>query len=723
MSTKNDSQIKHTKNVLKQLLLVLLFALACLCISLMINHVNERKDSGLLYSDGIYEIPDLSEGADDAVYIGENYIFVPNIDYTDIDDGSFTYIDLYDVPYASGVSISPTDGWNDLGPDAVWHNTDSAPDMRIIRRDGKEKICGLYILSLYFEDTIDAYYINIPDANGLVRVYCNYDNLGFLWGRRDEWTPVAGFGSGLVPVLPNQHGYAQVVIAVSTNVKMGNPGLLAMPSVIDSGNSLRFSIIPALWYMVQLTLFAFILLGGFLVSRTFKNRLIFYQFIAIEIFALAYTIIDCNYLALDAYNKGMFKYMLFILLNAAVFAYIDSFFITKESKRKFPVLNIAPMVVLVAALIAVVVPFSYGQSFNTWFPVVPETLFTFATGILVTLNMLIFHYGEESSFFVCIVEVCHVFFCVNAITDTSGKYNIPTYTVFLVIANLTLEFYFTSKYVINSRKLEDTMNNMQILVQQKTARITEINEDLSETNRKLLENEEARKNVLSNVSHDLRTPITAIRGYAEILLRTRDNMSDQQKGNYLMNIIRRCEQMETIISDIVELTRLESNANEFRFTDISVCEMLDEICMMYEADLEGTGKHIELEIPEEDLLFVNADPKKLSRVFENLISNAVNYTYDEAAIKVRAWREGAGLPADRQTVNIEIEDNGIGIPENEIPMIFDRFYRAKNSGQNIKGTGIGLSIVKTILDRHDAKIEVRSTIGKGTVFHITMKAS
>ena len=75
------------------------------------------------------------------------------------------------------------------------------------------------------------------------------------------------------------------------------------------------------------------------------------------------------------------------------------------------------------------------------------------------------------------------------------------------------------------------------------------------------------------------------------------------------------------------------------------------------------------------------------------------------------------------TVNIEISDNGIGIPENEIPMIFDRFYRAKNSGQNIKGTGIGLSIVKTIVDRHDAKISVKSAIGKGTTFLIEMKAT
>ena len=181
--------------------------------------------------------------------------------------------------------------------------------------------------------------------------------------------------------------------------------------------------------------------------------------------------------------------------------------------------------------------------------------------------------------------------------------------------------------------------------------------------------------------------------------------------------------MEHIISDIVELTRLESTPNEFQFIDVSITELLDEICMMYEADLESTKKELIVELPEDDLLFVKADPKKLSRVFENLISNAVNYTYDEAKITVKAWREEANQKTPYETVRIDIIDNGIGIPDNEIPMIFDRFYRAKNSGKNIKGTGIGLSIVKTIIDRHNATISVESAIGKGTSFHIVMKAA
>ncbi len=245
---------------------------------------------------------------------------------------------------------------------------------------------------------------------------------------------------------------------------------------------------------------------------------------------------------------------------------------------------------------------------------------------------------------------------------------------------------------------------------------------LFENNKKLVEGELARKNVLSNVSHDLRTPITAIRGYAELLLSSGKDMPDAQIISYLTNIVKRSEQMERIVSDIIELTRMEANNAEFQFTNISMSEMLDELVTMYSLDLEESTKHIELEIPNDDLLIVKADPKKISRVFENLISNAINYTEGEARIAVRAWRSNGNMALSEQQVHISVSDNGIGIPAEEVGKIFDRFYRAKNSGINIKGTGLGLAIVKLICDRHNAKIMVTSEIGKGTTFEIIMPA-
>lgn len=708
---------KETKNISKQLLLVLLFILACVLLSHQLYMINTRRDSGLTFENEKFIIPSDRQ----TVYIGENLIFVPNVDYTDIDSQDFLFYDYDNVPYASGVTISPTEGWNNLGPDAEWHNCEDRPQNRVIEREGKNKYCGVYIMTLHFEDPNIAYYLNIPNANGLVGVYCNGDNLGFLWGRSDEWTPTVGFGYNYLPIVPNQDGIAKIMIAVSTNVKINNPGILSLPSITASTDSMAPSVAPALWLMVQLILFLFILIGGLVISRTFKNRSFFYLFIIVECLVLAYTIIDCSFFVIDAYTRELMKFVLFILINTMLFVFIDSFFAAESNVKKHLIVRFPPMSVILTGGFIVLWAIYERPPLTGIFPLVPEAGFIVVVALLTAYNLIAVHYGEDTSFFVTIAVIYQVFFSSNTITNYNRILNVPSYSVFFVIANLTLEFYFISRYVIQARTLEDTMGRMQFLVQEKTMRISEINKDLYNTNKRLMENEQARKNVLSNVSHDLRTPITAIRGYAEMLVSKGDNLNPVQKENYLRNIIRRSEQMERIISDIVELTRLESDANEFQFMDVSISELLDEICMMYEADLLETKKKLVVDLPDDDLLFVKADPKKLSRVFENLISNAINYTYDEALITVKAWREDADKPLSQQRVKIIIQDNGIGIPENEIGMIFDRFYRAKNSGGNIKGTGIGLSIVKTIIDRHDALISVESAIGKGTTFTISMK--
>ena len=710
---------KETKNISKQLLLVLLFILACVLLSHELNVINTRKDSDLRFYHNVYTIPDGHE----PVYFGDGFIYVPNIDYEDIDNGEFSFYDYVNYPYATNVSISTESGWNDLGNRVEWHNSNSMPEERIIEREGKQKHSGVYLLTLRFDNPDIPYYLNIPDSNGLVGVYCNENKLGYMWGRTNEWSPTVGFGYGYVPIIPDIHGTARIMIAVSTNIKITNPGILSYPSITPSTDSMSASVVPALWLLLQLILFLFILIGGFLISRTFKNRTFFYLFLAVETMAIGYTVIDSNFLVLDAYSKELLKFVMFILLNTLMYIFIDTFFASTDPNKKHMLVRIAPMSIIVTCVFLVLWTISERPALGIFFPLVPEVAFICFVAILTAYNVIFVHYGEDITFYVTIAIICQIFFSANALSNINRVINIPTYSVFFVIANLTLEFYFISRYVIQARTLEDTMGRMQFLVQEKTLRISEINKDLYNTNKRLLENEQARKNVLSNVSHDLRTPITAIRGYAEILLSPSANMNDTQKENYLRNIIRRAEQMEHIISDIVELTRLESTPNEFQFIDVSITELLDEICMMYEADLESTKKELIVELPEDDLLFVKADPKKLSRVFENLISNAVNYTYDEAKITVKAWREEANQKTPYETVRIDIIDNGIGIPDNEIPMIFDRFYRAKNSGKNIKGTGIGLSIVKTIIDRHNATISVESAIGKGTSFHIVMKAA
>ena len=300
---------------------------------------------------------------------------------------------------------------------------------------------------------------------------------------------------------------------------------------------------------------------------------------------------------------------------------------------------------------------------------------------------------------------------------------IPTYSNLFAVFAIATEIVLGISYINQQREIKRSAAILKRQVREKTVFISEINRDLVLTNKKLLEGEAARKNVLSNVSHDLRTPITAIRGYAELMISANDTLSPEQRNSYLANIVRRSEQMERIVSDIMELTRMESSEAEFQYTSVSIAEMLDELVMMYSMDLEDTKKNLSLDLPPRDSLIVKADPAKLSRVFENLISNAINYTDAQATIVIKAWRTGDTSHIATQKIHITVEDNGIGIPEQDIPRIFDRFYRAHNSGVNIKGTGLGLAIVKLIIDKHDAEINVTSTLGKGTKFEVILSAS
>ena len=352
-------------------------------------------------------------------------------------------------------------------------------------------------------------------------------------------------------------------------------------------------------------------------------------------------------------------------------------------------------------------------------------MFALSADMLAIFMDLFFYHKENQRSLLFALLFSLMFFVLDfaILLDGMVAALIPIYSNLFAVFAIGTEIALAGSYINQQREIKRNAAVLKRQVREKTVFISEINRDLVLTNKKLLEGEAARKNVLSNVSHDLRTPITAIRGYAELMINAQDNFTLEQRNSYLANIVRRSEQMERIVSDIMELTRMESSETEFQFTSVSIAEMLDELVMMYSMDLEDTQKNLSLDLPMRDSLIVKADPAKFSRVFENLISNAINYTGPEANIVIKAWRTGETSHIATQKIHITVEDNGIGIPEQDIPRIFDRFYRAHNSGVNIKGTGLGLAIVKLICDKHDAEINVTSTLGQGTKFEVILAAS
>ncbi|MCQ2504361.1 MAG: HAMP domain-containing histidine kinase [Saccharofermentans sp.] len=726
MSTKGKkTQLKlESDSVNKQLMTVLLFMLIFVLVSQIMHILNGRNDSDVDYSYSMhtYFLEDRFEDAN-ALYFEDRWVVVPNIHPGALQIHSFKFSFFPTYAHYENASINSRGGWNNLGPNATLYNSSSDPTfVRFVDDNGKSTNCVAYLNKFKFPDKISTLYLSIPDINGEAQVFCN----GFYEGTLGD-SSAAGMdfscGYNSIPLHADANGYAEVVIVVTCEEGTFAPGILSAPSMTLKTNDNWTLVVSAVWYTILIIYTVFFTIGGFIITQTLENTYKFLIFLVYELAFLAYVTLHERYVLTYSVTRTKTCYALVIIMAAAAYAFISSLFSKSAYNKNHPFWKWEPLIAcgigVVLGIVPLVNPSIWSNSTHTFL----SFFYAFILSAGLLLKILFFYIKEKRSTLALIAAVTFLFMFVYMHEDPTSRYNIPFYSMYLAIAITVIFVYFFLLYVRQYKMLAQSSDRLRYLVREKTIHISEINRDLYNTNKRLLENEEARKNVLSNVSHDLRTPVTAIRGYAELLTSARKNMKDEQIDTYLSNIIKRSQQMERIVSDIVELTRMESNKNEFSFTDVSMAELLDELYMLYEGDLHGTNKRLTLNIPEDDLLIVKADPKKISRVFENLISNAINYTYDDALIKVSAWREDTDKPVSEQKIVIEISDNGIGIPEEDVAKVFDRFYRAKNSGQNIKGTGLGLSIVKTIIEHHDADISVESRLGSGTTFHIVMKAT
>lgn len=702
------------------LLLMLFFTLSFI----LISNIAERFDNM-----GLHSIPNKNgikavfhkEGVEDInILLDDGWYFVPNVTCASYEAGDYRFTQLYNYAYYENVSISKEYGWNDLGKDSSLVNIYGNPDLTPV--EGTHFVSAMYMTRIVLVPNTDTIYLHLDEINGHGKVYCNGREVGAIDGG-DKIKLDISHSSKSYPVRSNSNSILDICIIVESDSRIANPGMTVSPSLTSNNDESKFLVAGSIWFSYQLIIFFTCLLGGFILVRTFANRQNLYIAFALESLYLVYTAIDNRFVMVPLIAKAIICQSIIVALIVLSYGFISYLFNTKENTEKHKILKYDFIIVSLIGILILVMEFTLRKVTAGLYPAVSTlTLMTFTVIASVIKICFVYEPSKNTSIaFIFIAAYMHtIIYMINRSTTLLG---IKMYTIYFVILFFVILFIYTRSYVKQYNELSNISTRLQYLLKEKTQHISEINKDLYATNKKLLENEEARKNVLSNVSHDLRTPITAIRGYAELILSSGANMKPEQVNNYLGNIVKRSNQIERIVSDIVELTRMESSANEFQFMDVSMAELLDELYMMYESDIRDTQKKMEIDLPDTDLLMVKADPKKISRVFENLISNAINYTYDEALIKIRGYREGADLPVSEQKVHIIISDNGIGIPQEELDKVFDRFYRAKNSGKNIKGTGLGLSIVKTILDHHDASITVNSTLGSGTEFHIVMNAT
>ena len=220
--------------------------------------------------------------------------------------------------------------------------------------------------------------------------------------------------------------------------------------------------------------------------------------------------------------------------------------------------------------------------------------------------------------------------------------------------------------------------------------------------------ERVRQDFVANVSHELRTPLTAIKGYVEAL---RDGgLQDPAHAEQFLGVIQRhSERMDKIVSDLLLLSEMESADRVLQRETVYLSELVRTAVETLRPLAEGKKQHLRIE-PMEGLPSVRADSQKVHQVLINLLNNAISYTPEGGSITVEARPMSEGI-------EVSVIDNGIGIPPDDLPRIFERFYRVdKGRSRELGGTGLGLSIVRHIVEAHGGQVRVESKPGKGSRF-------
>ena len=240
--------------------------------------------------------------------------------------------------------------------------------------------------------------------------------------------------------------------------------------------------------------------------------------------------------------------------------------------------------------------------------------------------------------------------------------------------------------------------------------IGQLAEDFNHMAAEVKRSAQLEKDILANVSHDLRTPLTLIKGYAETV---RDlTGTDAEKRTEQCNIIvDETDRLSALVNSVMELSKVQSGAEKPNLIDFDMGELCFEVAGRYDALCDQNHWHLELQADE--AAPVRADPAMMERVLHNLLGNAFHHIGADGQVMLRVLPQADGC-------RVEIEDHGPGIPPEDLPYIFDRYYRARQDSGKV-GTGLGLSITKAILQQHGFAFGVNSAVGQGSTFWFVMR--
>jgi len=233
---------------------------------------------------------------------------------------------------------------------------------------------------------------------------------------------------------------------------------------------------------------------------------------------------------------------------------------------------------------------------------------------------------------------------------------------------------------------------------------------------KLEDQDRLRREMVANVSHDLRTPLTHLHGYLETLMLKEESLEPKQRREYLEITLQHAKRLGRLVSDLFELAKLDAMHEPLERERMPVGELVQDIAQKYRLPAEDRGVSLSAELANE-LLWISADVGLIERALENVLDNALRYTPEGGRIHIRLKPFGEWL-------RIEVQDTGPGIAASELPRVFDRFHRvrgANEKGEN-RGAGLGLAIAKRAVELHGGNIHCESAAGHGTTFRFELPA-
>ncbi|MCC5909743.1 MAG: sensor histidine kinase [Clostridiaceae bacterium] len=329
-----------------------------------------------------------------------------------------------------------------------------------------------------------------------------------------------------------------------------------------------------------------------------------------------------------------------------------------------------------------------------------------------------------------LTAVNDIIFLSTLLADTDNHFLRSIITRGNLSSRGLLVFVFTQSLVV-AKKFSKSFTNVELLseqlqqvnvtledkVRERTHALETSKEELKKAYEAVSRSEKSLQSLTQNISHDLRTPLSAIKGYVNAIL---DGIvkEPQQQNKYLKRVIEKVNHLNHMVQELLDLSQLQSRQLKLEFTEIPVKILLENLTEKYKLDMANQKVQFKVHYPpnwqsntsELMTLSVIVDMEKLERVFTNLLTNALKHTSNEGIIQL-----SFNFTANKKNLLIKISDTGTGIPQEDLPHIFDRFYMVSKARQT-NSSGLGLTIVKEIVEYHGGEVWVQSEVGKGSDF-------